>query len=349
MNFKWWSRALMALCLGSLHVWAAGVRPASATVMLWATGDDGTILHSTDAGGTWTPQSSGTTLDLIEVDFVDSQHGWALEKNGRVLRTSDGGGSWTRLSSFGYGASGAIDFVDVDLGWAAGSPFYGVAHTSDGGDNWSGQSNFVNPSGGKLPTGYLREIEMLDSQYGWFYNSDQDLVRTTDGGATWELLPSVAPYGTSMLQFVDSQNGWSVGSTVRRTYDGGATWTTQTASGGAGAFLDADTGWIVGGSGSIESTLDGGVHWLPQTSGVTSDLLGIAFLDSDTGWAVGEDGVILHTLDGGQTWSLQTSGTTEDLLAIAVAQVVTVPEPACMLLALIGFMVLFGARRRYFG
>ena len=40
-------------------------------VELWATGENGTILHNSDGGATWNPQTSGTVTDLREVDFVD--------------------------------------------------------------------------------------------------------------------------------------------------------------------------------------------------------------------------------------------------------------------------------------
>ena len=44
----------------------------------WIVGDQGVILHTTDGGATWTPQTSGVTDDLAGVTFVDAQHGWAV-------------------------------------------------------------------------------------------------------------------------------------------------------------------------------------------------------------------------------------------------------------------------------
>ena len=42
---------------------------------VWAVGDPGVILHSTDDGAVWEPQDSTTTVVLRAVDFVDSQRG----------------------------------------------------------------------------------------------------------------------------------------------------------------------------------------------------------------------------------------------------------------------------------
>ena len=40
-------------------------------------------------------------------------------------------------------------------------------------------------------------------------------------------------------------------------------------------FMDATTGWAVGGSGSIRHTTNGGTAWAAQTSGTTQTLHGI--------------------------------------------------------------------------
>ncbi len=56
--------------------------------------------------------------------------------------------------------------------------------------------------------------------------------------------------------------------------------------------------------------------WSPQTSGVTTDLDGVAFTDAASGWAVGASGTILATTDGGATWKAQTSGTNRSLYAV---------------------------------
>ncbi|TFB12472.1 hypothetical protein E3V33_05365 [Candidatus Marinimicrobia bacterium MT.SAG.4] len=49
-------------------------------------------------------------------------------------------------------------------------------------------------------------------------------------------------------------------------------------------------GWIVGGSGTILKTTDGGN---------TGALSSVYFADVATGWLVGVGGIILHTTDGG--------------------------------------------------
>ncbi len=78
-------------------------------------------------------------------------------------------------------------------------------------------------------------------------------------------------------------------------------------------FLDSLKGWVVGDSGVILHTSNGGQNWVLQDSRVTNRMLDIFFLNENTGWALswqlfgsggGQFGTVIHnTTDGGQTWS----------------------------------------------
>jgi len=73
---------------------------------------------------------------------------------------------------------------------------------------------------------------------------------------------------------------------------------------------------VVGESGTILRTNDGGLTWVPQTSGTSGILIGVDFTDINTGTAVGQNGTILRTIDGGVTWNPQTSGVSDWLSAV---------------------------------
>src|SRR5438094_3098479 len=79
------------------------------------------------------------------------------------------------------------------------------------------------------------------------------------------------------------------------------------------AFVDANTGTVVGEYGTIVTTTDGGNSWTIQVSGTTQNLWAISFKDSNNGTGVGEGGTILGTTDGGANWVSQISGTTRQL------------------------------------
>jgi photosystem II stability/assembly factor-like uncharacterized protein len=70
---------------------------AAALPIGWAVGTNGTIVHTTDGGTTWTGQSnplSGTTIVLRGVEFTDATTGWAVGLGGTILHTIDGGSNW---------------------------------------------------------------------------------------------------------------------------------------------------------------------------------------------------------------------------------------------------------------
>ena len=58
-------------------------------------------------------------------------------------------------------------------------------------------------------------------------------------------------------------------------------------------------GWVVGDSGIIIHTSDGGNTWEYQESGTIEDLLSVCFVNTYNGWICGDSGVILHTDNGG--------------------------------------------------
>ncbi len=82
-------------------------------------------------------------------------------------------------------------------------------------------------------------------------------------------------------------------------------------------FENANNGWVVGDSGIILHTTNGGQEWLKQNSGTILPLNSVYFNDANKGWAVGgklpdyppyfeyDSSIIIHTTNGGITWDAQ--------------------------------------------
>jgi photosystem II stability/assembly factor-like uncharacterized protein len=62
---------------------------------IWLAGSPGAcVLHSPDAGVSWQKQTTGQTVPIRALTFVDERHGWAVGDLGVILTTDDGGQSW---------------------------------------------------------------------------------------------------------------------------------------------------------------------------------------------------------------------------------------------------------------
>ena len=85
-----------------------------------ATGDNGTIIRTTDGGNSWAIQSSGTTNTLYGVSFTDVNHGTAVGGSGTVVRTTDGGNTWSSQTSGTTNGLLAVSFTDANTGTAVG-------------------------------------------------------------------------------------------------------------------------------------------------------------------------------------------------------------------------------------
>ncbi len=176
----------------------------------------------------------------------------------------------------------------------------------------------------------LWDVWFLDANKGFAVGDYGVILRTTDGGITWNSQLTGTGNRLAGISFSDSLHGWIVGfKTILHTNDGGNTWTRQAkeitedsnkVSNFSEVFsIDSNTAWVVcevGESGIIYNTTDGGLTWIPQKTGVRTFIWDVFFTSPDTGSAVGGwcdncnggpyySGYILHTTNGGATWHLQ--------------------------------------------
>ncbi len=268
--------------------------------------------------------------DLNAVYFVDSKRGWVAGDGGVVLHTEDGGETWTPQSSGTRASINDIYFRDKDDGYLlAGDQIF---VTEDGGAAWHMSARFP-ASGFDGAEPELYSVRFTSKKRGWIVGSvskresvvDSLVIRTTDGGVSWQrqLVPT---HGELIhLDFDGDKRGWIVGGAgvILHTRDGGETWQQQISQTRADLyhvdFDGHDHGWAVGESGTVLRTIDGGETWRALSAPVVrSMLLSVKFVNEDEGWIVGRGGAILRTGDGGQTWLQQDSHTKQNLYALFI-------------------------------
>ena len=181
----------------------------------WAVGTSGTIVR-TDSGTVWSKQESGTTVDLASVSFVDANNGWVVG-GGVVLHTTTGGADpdgagplsgWTAQTLPAGASLDAVFFLNQSNGWAVGDAGT-IVHTADGGQTWLRQEWF-NP-GYTYPD--LKGVWFAHASHGWAVGVPFGslMLRTTDGGATWNLQTTGCSQTLDGVVFTDADHGWAVG------------------------------------------------------------------------------------------------------------------------------------------
>lgn len=177
----------------------------------WAVGDNGTIIHTKDGGVTWKQQNppkvtlegaagwsgKGATAKLEDVPlsfflmgvhFATPLKGWIVTERTHILFTRDGGETWTVQFEREDIILQDISFCDEQNGWAVGEYGY-IYHTADGGMTWEQQAGIfdISDETGEIVGGnYLFGVFAVDPGTAWAVGIDGYVIRTLDGGKTWE-------------------------------------------------------------------------------------------------------------------------------------------------------------------
>ncbi len=224
---------------------------------LWAAGHDGVILHSADAGKTWTRQRaapwSAQDIDpthgvpVLDLLFTDAQHGYAVGAYSLLLETSDGGATWTpRALDAQASAAGSAPAAPDDAGAAAPTD-----------EDWNFTADELALDEESDP--HLNAIARTGSGGLMIVGERGSVFRSRDGGGSWR--QSRLPYQGSMLGVLawDGEHVLVFGlrGNVFESHDLGDTWTqveSGTASSLMGAAALADGGAVlVGAEGTVLS------------------------------------------------------------------------------------------------
>ena len=266
--------------------------------VVWASGSNGTILRTADAGTTWTVLSvpGAEKLDFRDIDAVDERTAYALSigpgEASRIFKTSDAGATWAQqfVNADPKAFFDAMAFWDANRGVAVSDSVdnqFVIMITSDGGKTWT---RIPSQS---LPPALANEgffaasgtnVAVLPPNHVWIGTgaaSESRVLRSSDGGKTWALaatpLASGPSSGIFSIAFSDPKHGMVVGGDYKveigaidnaaRTDDGGASWTPIKGLSGfrsVVAYLPSSGKRViaVGPTGSDYSA-DGGTTWKP--------------------------------------------------------------------------------------
>jgi photosystem II stability/assembly factor-like uncharacterized protein len=291
--------------------------------VVWASGANGTILHSADGGASWQKLSiaGAEKLDFRDVDALSDRVAYALSigsgEASRIYKTTDAGATWT-LQFTNTDAKAFFDamaFWDADRGIAFSDSVDDqlvILSTTDGGQTWSRIPQQVLPpaiagEGAFAASG--TNVAVIGKSDVWIGTTAGRVLHSSDAGRSWSVastgVASGEATGIFSIAFRDTRHGIVVGGNYQKegeaidnaavTSDGGRSWTLVKGLSGfrsVVAYLPrmSPPSLVAIGPSGADYSSDDGRTWTP-VSGDGFHAFSAA-PGGGTGWGVGEAGRI---------------------------------------------------------
>jgi len=222
----------------------------------------GTILKTIDGGDTWFKlDTSFNAFNMNAIDFITNDIGYICGTN--LYSTFDGGASWTcRITGSWDYCYHSVSFNSLQTGVVVGEKGHFMRST-DLGQSWIQVAGIPNIN-------YMAVLFADENTV--FAAGPSTLLKSTDAGATWTTISTAYSLQALWFTSPNTGFGVGRDGLIIKTTDGGVSWnkmnSTTTENLWAVHFYDADTGYVAGGtqtiSGFVLKTTDGGNTWHEQ-------------------------------------------------------------------------------------
>lgn len=278
----------------------------------FAVGARGRILKTTDLGDTYT-EYSPNYADVKPLAFPTASVGYAASGT-ELLKTIDSGKTWSKLPFTLLANSGGLPnpfqflhFFSKDTGIALSQSPVQAYKTYNGGQSWKSLAIPVLYKDNIRGFAFIKNTGYLNVEGLGYFNT---MLQSGNDGETWQVQSTQYQGGYQNLFFVDEKTGYgNIGATLYKTTDSAKTWRAvmnNTNMISSICFTDPATGYIVGGDGYNQKSIDSGKTWnrfqIAPNNLNFSDVNAVKFFNKKVGYLVSADGGVYRTYDEGSTW-----------------------------------------------
>jgi photosystem II stability/assembly factor-like uncharacterized protein len=268
----------------------------------WLVGVDSTLLETLDAGKTWQPRQlmlGEQKYRFSSIDF-EGDEGWVAGQPAILLHTTDAGQSWEQipLSEKLPGAPQTIVAVGDESAEMV-TELGAIYRTEDNGRNWKAMVNDA--------FGVLKSLHRSnDGEYVAVSSRGNFFSIWRPGQASWENHNRNSSRRLQTMGFAPDGRLWLLarGGVIQLTNSADPEdWgkSQNPANLNSWGFLDAayrtnNEAWIVGGSGTLLMSDDGGQSWKKDVAveDIPANFYQIKFLDEGRGYVLGQRGTVLR-------------------------------------------------------
>lgn len=311
-----------------------------------ASEDNGQIIRSTDNGANWSTISVAGGTTIQDIKFINSNTAF-LVAGAKFYKSIDAGATWSLKKTFPLASLYELAcFNESDI-IVAGS-VQTTYRSIDGGETWSDtnqvpvagtlntvfalegtSSAYCAGTSGKVfksndkgaiwtvagnASGTINSIWFSTPAIGWavgFKDSTGNpgqLLKSTDGGVNWNLVPNFYTTTLQSVRFSDANNGIIVGNggVIYKTVDGGTTWTKSAQVTDknlmSAALIDGSTTLVAGYAGTVIKSYNAPLP-VELTSFSASVRNNTVNLNWETATEVDNYGFDIERKDNNSTWT----------------------------------------------
>ena len=286
--------------------------------VVWASGDLGTVLFTSNGGANWIYRGSSLfgTANVLSIHAISAATALCVcnINGGKVFKTTNQGQNWFTVYSRSNVTLTDIEFLNSSTGYVFGNPvgnLFFIFKTTNGGVTFDTTSigRPVAPNPNAMI--FTNSTHLYQSLVGGFiiirFGTINGLVyRSTNSGATWSSNVTQANDNIYSVTFMNANSGYAGGQDPYFSSNSGINWLFQGSLPNTGRFYSfinvSGYYYYSSGPGIYVSTNNGLSFTMQFTNPTDQDIRHISFTSNPNdfprsvlnGWFVTSDGAIYH-------------------------------------------------------